>query len=137
MNSLQPTKNLAADKWIQKALEQHQQFAANFQRAKECALNAGFFFLQAQNSAAHGDFGALIERYSEKISSRTVYRYIEFASEVIEWVKAEFPGIANNKIPAAAMKMVLKSPKGYVALCRQLELMRKFGEYDEVKYRTK
>jgi hypothetical protein len=135
--SLLPTKNVAADKWIQKAIEQHQLFAVNFQKAKECALNAGFFFLQAQTAADHGDFGALIERYKDKISSRTVYRYIEFAAEVIEWVKAEYPGITNDKVAAIAMKMVLKSPKGYIALCRQLELMRKFGEYDEVKYRSK
>jgi len=30
--------------------------------------------------------------------------------------------------------MVMQSPKGFVALCRELKLMRKFGEYDSVAY---
>lgn len=135
--TLAPTKNAAADKWIIKSIEQHQNFAINFQKAKECALNAGFFLLQAQAAAEPGDWMPLIERHADKISQTTVYRYIAFATEVTEWVKAEFPGIKDNLVHAAAMKMVLKSPKGYIALCRQLELMRKFGEYDEVKYRAK
>ena len=57
---------------------------------------------------------------------------------MIEWVKAEQPQIEGmENILAAGIKMVLQSPKGYVALFRQLGEMRKFGEYDEVKYRTR
>jgi hypothetical protein len=42
-----------------------------------------------------------------------------------------------ERISAAARAMVMDSPKGLVALCRELKLMRRFGEYDAVKYRSK
>lgn len=137
MNTLPIKKNLSAAKYIEQALREHQQFIAMFKKCKEHALNAGFFFLAAQEAAEHGDFGAVLMKYSDLVSDRTVYRYIEFAKEVLEWVRLENPEATSDEALKLAKEMVMKSPKGYIALCRQLQLMRKFGEYDEVKYRTR
>ena len=116
----------------------HERFKRVFEEAKANALKAGYFFSEAQKSVERGDWEPLIERYGGQISRTTIYRYIEFSEEVFAWVRAENPKlIGQDKMIAAAQKMVLRSPKGYIALCRQLELMRKFGEYDEVKYRMK
>jgi hypothetical protein len=138
MSALPATKNQAAAKWIEQGIKQHELFRRAFQTAKEHAFNAGIFFWSAQQSAQEGDWQLLLGAFEAQISERTVYRYIAFATEVMEWVKAEHPQIKDlEKLRAAGSAMVLKSPKGYIALCRQLELMRKFGEYDEVKYKTK
>jgi hypothetical protein len=127
-----------AEKWLIEAIAFHEKFRRTFELAKECALKAGIFFNHAQTACAHGEWLPLIEKFEGVISRTTIYRYMSFANEVFEWVKAEHPKLAgDDKMIAAAQKLVLRSPKGYIALCRQLELMRKFGEYDEVKYRMK
>ena len=116
----------------------HENFRRAFDAAKEAAFRAGIYFMQAQASAERGEWLPFIEKYKPQISQTTVYRYIAFSEEILEWVKAENPKlVGQDKLIAVALKMVLRSPKGYIALCRQLELMRKFGEYDEVKYRMK
>ena len=137
MNSLPIKKNISAAKYIEQALREHQQFILAFKKCKEHALNAGFFFLAAQAAAEHGDFNAVLLKYSELVAERTVYRYIEFANEVMAWVKLENPEANADTALKLAKEMVMQSPKGYIALCRQLQLMRKFGEYDEVKYKTR
>ena len=137
MSNLPIKKNLSAAKYVEHGIQQHQQFVAAFRKAKEHALAAGFLFLAAQDAAGHGDFESVLLKYEEQCSRRTIYRYIEFAHEVIEWVKLEQPDCPQQQLLAVAKAMVMKSPKGYIALCRQLQLMRKFGEYDEVKYKTR
>ena len=125
-------------KWIEQAIVQHESFVAGFQKLKEHALNAGIFFLTAQQIAEHGDWEMELLAHQEKVSRTTVYRYIAFANEVLEWTKVEHPKLTSMEdLRKAAVKIVLQSPKGYIALCRQLSLMRKFGEYDEVKYKAK
>ncbi len=127
-----------AHKWMLEGIKQHELFQKAFQSAKEYALNAGFFFLSAKSGFEHGEWENFCAGYTSKIPHRSIQRYMEFASEVSEWVKSESPKLVGmEKISAAAREMVLQSPKGLVALCRELKLMRKFGEYDEVKYRAK
>ena len=128
----------AADKWMLEGVREHEQFQRAFQSAKEHALNAGIFFQSAQANFEHGEWDNFIAGYSHKISRATIYRYLQFAQEVLEWAKSENPKLVGmEKLSAAAREMVLQSPKGLVALCRELKLMRKFGEYDEVKYRAR
>jgi len=138
MSNLPIKKNLSTAKYIEQGIAQHQQFVAAFRKAKESALNAGFFFLAAQEAADHGDFESVLLKYEEQCSKTTIYRYIDFAKEVIEAVRATLSASATaEELLAAGKAMVLQSPKGYIALCRQLQLMRKFGEYDKVKYKTR
>lgn len=134
MSKLSPAA--AADKWMQEGIKQHEEFLRAFLNAKERALNAGIFFITAKAGFDHGQLEDFLDGYSNKISRRSFFYYVGFAEEVIAWVKAEHPKlIGMEKISVAARAMVLKSPKGFIALCRELKLMRKFGEYDEVKYR--
>ncbi len=138
MSNLITKKHSAVGKWIQQAITQHEAFYSGFNKLKEHALNAGIFFLSAQQASEHGEFESELIACEGKISRTTVYRYIAFANEVLEWTKAENPKLTSmDDLRKAAVKIVLQSPKGYIALCRQLSLMRKFGEYDEVKYKAK
>jgi hypothetical protein len=137
MNKILKTQS-SADKWMHEGIHFHENFKRTFEVAKEAALNAGIFFKQAQDSCKHGEWESLIEKYAGQISRTTIYRYVDFSEELLGWAKATNPTmVGQDKLKAAAMKMALLSPKGYIALCRQLEKMRKFGEYDEVKYRMK
>ena len=133
-----PTKQSSAAKWMIEGIKQHEEFVSHFQKAKEYALNAGLFFASAREEIADGEWGQFLIGYDHIVKVRTVQRYVEFAQEVLKWVKTEHPKLVGmEKLSAAAREMILQSPKGLVALCRELKLMRKFGEYDEVKYRTK
>jgi len=125
------------EKYIQQGLVEHAAFNKDFTSAKRHALNAGFYFLSAQQTSA--DFEAVIERHNDKIARRSVYRYMEFAKEALEWAAAEHAKFAKDtgKLLVFAQDMVMKSPKGYISLCRELGHMRKFGQYDEVKYRER
>lgn len=131
-NSLQSP----ADRYMKQGIQAHASFKFNFQKAKEAALDAGFYFCACRDSHK-GDFEEFLGCYSKEIHRATVYRYIGFVEEVIEWARKEFPKITKlDELIVKAREMVLQSPRGYIALCRELKLMRKFGEYDEVKYRT-
>lgn len=133
-----PTKNNVCARYIEQALKEHAAAVQAFRNCKERVLKCGFFFREAQANCNHGDFGAVLLKYEDQISKSSVYKYIDFANEVEAWVKAENPKLEGMQhILAAGIKMVLQSPKGYIALFRQLGEMRKFGEYDEVKYRAK
>ena len=130
--------NLATtSKYIAQGIAEHGAFTKAFKSAKQHALNAGFYFLSAQ--ATTDDFESLIVQHSDKISRAAVYRYMQFTREALEWAAAEHPKLIkdNAKLLVLALDMVMKSPKGYIALNRELGLMRKFGEYDEVRYREK
>lgn len=112
-----------------------------FEETKIRALNAGVFFIKARAEVGEGEFNNLILRYEERqeIGRSTVYRYIQFTEGALEWAAAEHPELRNkaDALLKAAYKVVLQSPKAFVALMRQLGEMRKFGEYDSVKYATR
>ena len=138
MSNIPATKNNISVRYIEQALKTHAAAVQHFRNCKEAVLKCGFFFREARNACYHGDFGAVLLKYEDQISKTSVYKYIDFADEVEAWVKAENPQIEGmENILAAGIKLVLQSPKGYIALWRQLGEMRKFGEYDEVKYRTR
>lgn len=122
-------------KWIEQAVKEHESFTRVFRTAKEHALNAGFYLLSARSKVDDGAWGELLLGYDHKMKARTARGYMQFASEAIEWVKAENPKLVG--MPAImnfAHSLVMQSPKGFVALLRELGQMRKFGEYDSVKY---
>ena len=118
-------------------LAEHSEFLKAFHKAKCHAFRAGVYFLKAQAEITEGDWSDYLVTFEDKISRTTVYRYMAFADEVIKWAKASNPTLSGDALASAALDMAMQSPKGYIALCRQLELMRKFGEYDAVKYAQK
>jgi hypothetical protein len=127
-----------ARKWMLEGIKEHKGFVGLFRQAKDRALNAGFFFLSAKTKFEHGEWENFMCGYAAEVSARQIQFYMAFAEEAIEWVKREQPKLLGmERISAAARAMVMDSPKGLVALCRELKLMRRFGEYDAVKYRSK
>jgi hypothetical protein len=131
-------KSAKAAKWISQAVEQHEGFVKAFMQAKCFALLAGVYLNAAKAEFEHGEWESFMEGYKSKLPIRTAQHYMAFATCCIEWARHENPNLVGmDKIIAAAKALVMQSPKPLVALCRDLRLMRPFGEYDEVKYRTK
>lgn len=123
------------EKWFREGIAEHQKFLAAFRSAKEAAFNAGLYFLSAKAAHKHGEFEQFADLFREQVSVRSVRRYMEFSTECLEWAKSDRPDLKSlAKLQDHARALVLQSPKGMVALCRELQLMRKFGEYDAVKY---
>lgn len=121
--------------WFSKGVAKHVEFNRQFKLTRQAGVDAAFFFLQARACVEHGDWAQFCELQADKISPRQVRFYIQLAEEAIQWVQREKPGISKvGELHLAAREMVMQSPKGLVALCRELGHMRKFGEYDEVKY---
>lgn len=119
-------------------IKHHESFVTHFRQAKDAALNCGLFFVSARTAVDHGNWITFLNGYTHKLSLRTIQFYTAFADDVLAHVKQEKPNLIGlDKLAAAAREMVLHSPKGLVALARELKLMRKFGEYDAVKYRAK
>jgi hypothetical protein len=135
---MKPSKQANAAKWMLEGIKQHQKFLQDFQSAKEDAFNAGLFFLSAKAEMEHGDWELFKQNYADKIPPRSLERYCEFATEVLAWAREENPKLVSvDQLQGLARSMVLQSPKGMVALCRELKLMRRFGEYDAVKYASR
>lgn len=129
--------NETAIRWMDEGIKQAQMGRASFLKYKECTLNAAFFFFSARQSLPDGAWGEFLIGYDHKIAARTVRFYVQVAEAAIEWVKKKSPGITGvEKIMKAAKEMALQSPKPFVALLREEGFMRKFGEYDSVKYAT-
>lgn len=126
-----------AHKWMMEGIKEHEAFNRDFKLAREHAINAGFFFLSARQHFEHGEWGEFLFGYTHKLSSRQIYFYSQLAKEAIEWVKHAQPKLIGiEKIQVAARALVMESPKPLIALCRELGHMRKFGEYDSVKYKA-
>lgn len=120
------------------AIKLHEKFISSFQAAKEAALLAGIFFGKARQECDHGEWGEMVAAHSKVLSETTIRRYLEFAEEILAWVRNKNPKIKNEEeLLREAKTFVLDSPKGYIALARQVKLIRKFGEYDAVKYRQR
>lgn len=130
-----------ASKWMQEGITQARRCRDAFEETKIRALNAGVLFAKARQEVGEGEFSIFVARYEDRqeTTRTTVYRYIQFSEGVLEWAKAEHPELVNKPeaLLKAAYKVVLQSPKSFVALMRQLGEMRKFGEYDAVKYATR
>lgn len=127
-----------ADKWIKQAIAESALARKSFEATKVHALNAGWNFMQARLVCERDGevFENLIHAHEHQISRRSVFRYVEFAESALAWAAAEQPSLKAKpaELLKAAYKVVLQSPKPFIALMRQLGEMRKFGEYDAVKY---
>lgn len=126
-----------AHKWMERGIAESESCRKSFEATKIHAMNAGFAFIKARE-ALEGEFVAYIGKYEHLVSQTTVYRYITFVECAIEWARAQNPQMkTDEELLKAAYKVVLQSPKPFIALMRQLGEMRKFGEYDAVKYATR
>jgi hypothetical protein len=142
--SLQPYStaafsNKTASGFMDEGIKKHIDFKRLWVSSKEAAIDAGYYFYRARNEVGDGNFSEFLLCYEKKIARTTVYRYVEFVGEVLAWAANDSPQLIGKTeaLIKRGKELVMQSPKGYIALCRQLEVMRKFGEYDEVKYAKK
>lgn len=113
-------------------------FDRGMKQVRRDGIDAAFAFMQARELVGHGDWGMFCEAHSEDISPRAVRFWCQLAEEAIAWVRQAKPELKLvSEIQSAARDLVMQSPKPLIALCRELGHMRKFGEYDAVKYATK
>jgi len=136
-----------AKKWMERGIEEALGARVALQSVKEKALLAGWFFGNARRKIPHGEWEEFLQAYNA-VSSRTVRSYIAFAEDVIVTVlgqKKKFTDdqlknyqpshaeMEDPKLLEAGKHAVLHSSIGFVELCRELSLFRKFGEYDAVR----
>lgn len=127
---------IEADRWMREGIEQINTGRSRFAQVKQCAMNSGIAFMKAREAVKTGNFNEFMQTYENEIARSTVYRNIEFVENCLASAAAEKPEIKDDprRLFEHACKMVLQSPKHFVALMRQLGEMRRFGEYDAVKY---
>lgn len=119
-------------------VEKSRAFDRGMKQVRRDGIDAAFAFHQAREVTPHGDWGLFCETHAEEISPRQVRFWCQLADEAVEWVKLANPKLATStEVQAAARELVMQSPKPLIALCRELGHMRKFGEYDAIKYATK
>jgi hypothetical protein len=125
-------------KWMERGIVESEQCRKSFKATKIHAMNAGHAFAKAREGL-DGEFVAYLAKYEHQVSKTTVYRYMEFYEAALAWAADQNPQLKNKpeELLKAAYEVVLQSPKPFIALMRQLGDMRKFGEYDAVKYATK
>jgi hypothetical protein len=125
-------------KWIERGIAESENCRKSFKQTKIHAMNAGMAFSKARE-ALDGEFVAYLAKYEHVVSKTSVYRYMEFFETALAWAADQNPALKNKQDDwiKAAYDVVLQSPKPFIALMRQLGEMRKFGEYDSVKYATK
>lgn len=100
-------------------------------------LNAGVAFIRARDAAT--DFAALVESYKSQISRASVYRYMAYAEAILRQAAEARPDLqdAADKLLDYAREMVIQSPRPLVAVLRADGALRKFGEYDAVRYQRR
>lgn len=124
-----------AGDWYAEGVKEHIEFQEAFARAKGHALNAGYFFSRAREAIQHGDFLLFCDSQESGVSRRMVYRYMHLYEAVRAWALEQQPTLkGEEKILQAGLEMEMQSPREFVEVCRQVGLMRKFGEYDAVKH---
>ena len=127
-----------AAKWFAEGVKNSLLFDRDMKHAREHGMDAAFFFLRARELSPHGAWGEFCDLHADEISPRMVRFWCQLADEAVAWVKAAQPALKSiTEIQAAARELVMQSPKPLIALCRELGHMRKFGEYDAVKYATR
>lgn len=132
MNQLQSTH---PTRWIAEGIRAAKEFEGHWISAKLAAMNAGFWFIKAR--AASGErFGDLLAAACGDAGfvPRTAYRYMELAEAALAWAEQELGDVSADKLQDHARQAVMQSPREFVALLREGGFMRKFGEYDAVKY---
>lgn len=129
---------LEANKWADRGIAEATLAKKSFEATKVHAMNAGWNFMQSRLVCDREgmNFDEFLGCYEKQISRTSAYRYMQFVESALEWAAAEQPSLKAKpaELLKAAYKVVLQSPKPFIALMRQLGEMRKFGEYDAVKY---
>lgn len=144
-----PAKQQPPAAWFEQALKSHDQASALLHKAKNHAILAGWFFLQARNACAHGEWEDIVKQFEGKISYRTVRAYIQFTEDALVSVVAEkrkltdeqvkgyeltHRELADSALRDAAEAVVIQSAANFTELARELSLFRKFGSYDAVQH---
>jgi len=124
---------------FQAGLEAAKSARGHFRKSWEAMLDAGVYFRQAQETAPDGTFLLMCDQHIATISRRSIYRYIEHAETVLAAAAADRPDLKDDvrALLAHAKTMLVQSPKSMVALLRECGEMRKFGEYDAVRYQIR
>jgi len=124
---------------MQEGLKSHTSFLDHQSRAINHAMQAGWCFLQARACLGHGGWSDWCAGYKDQISGRTIRRYMLFTSRAMERVAQKNPALVEDEeeLYRTTKEAVLLSPKELVEVCREVGLMRKFGEYDAMKYRQR
>lgn len=124
--------------FFNEALKKNDAFIRGMKQVRRDLVDAAFYFLQARQCFEHGEWGTFCAMYKDRISDRTIRSYCQMAEAAIEWVREAQPALKSViEIQAAAREIMLQSPKQLVGICREVGFMRKFGEYDAVKYQQK
>ena len=119
-------------------VEKAKAFDRDMKQLRRDGIDAAFAFLSARELVPQGEWGLFCEIHADTISPRQVRFWCALADEAIAWVKESAPQLKTiAEVQAAARDLVMQSPKPLIALCRELGHMRKFGEYDAIKYATK
>lgn len=126
-----------AEKWFAVGHKKHQDFERSLKQARRDMVDAAFAFLRCRSAFEHGAWGEFLMLHTS-VTPRTVNSYIKLARHAQDWAMRSNPAAKTiEEINAIARDMVIHSPKPMVELCRELEVMRPFGEYDSIKYATK
>jgi len=128
--------NKEAATFVKKAIAHHDRFTKSFRTAKASYLTAGAFLSKAHALVLHGSWEPLLEQFG--LDRSTAHRYEELYTEAMDWARAEHATLQDEeKLFKCALEMVIESPKGLVALCRQLGEMKQFGTYNSAEYEAK
>jgi len=127
-----------ADKFMRAGIAAAKSAKRNFIQTKLRMLDCGWYFAKARDSLKDGDFGDFLACYEKEVSRTSVYRWIGFLEDALIEVAKQKPALAAK--PDALLKqakaMILMSPKAFTAVWRAEGEIRRFGEYDAVKYAT-
>jgi hypothetical protein len=119
-------------------LDKARKFDRDMKQLRRDGIDAAFSFMAARELVAQGEWGLFCEVHAENISPRQIRFWCQLGEEAIAWVRSSNPKLNTvSEIQAAARDLVMQSPKPLIALCRELGHMRKFGEYDAIRYATK
>ena len=77
-----------------------------------------------------------LKKEAPELRQTTVGCYMDLSRDALMWTSDMHPQVTDRtKQEAIATTVMIMSPRPFVALLRNLQQMRPFGEYDAVKYR--
>lgn len=113
----------ASQTFVAQALDLHVEFAGLVREAKEKAFDVGLNFMKAQQNLAKGEtFEALITPFIESghISRRSVFSYVRFTKNMMEWARLEDPRLKReDAVVAAGRQLVMQSASDFLELMRE------------------
>lgn len=133
-----PVPPAQAKQHLVQAIRAHDEFTVFFSKSKERALFAGWHFANWMMAHPGATQKELLETIADQINERTVRRYMEFTSLVLEWAKKAHPRASEEKLLEFGKMMVMESPKPFTALLREVgQLVNPQFEHDPVKHQEK